>query len=430
MNLPHNIDLEKSIISHCLIVGPAEIVDSVCPDDFYNASHQKLFAHIVETHARGEPVDAPALIGTGMSAGDVARIMEYPVATDPEPACKKLKDLSTIRKTIFAASNIVTKCAGYKNNQDAASIVNDAQSSILAIEAGVQGDCWQKIGPACSETVEHLEKLSQNKGEITGVTSGYPLVDRITGGFQKSDLIILAARPGMGKTALALNIAENAAKIHTPVAFFSLEMSLHQLNCRIIARGARLNSKQLRNGRVQKDDWVRINNSVAKLYSLPLYIDDTPAQHYMEIRRRTRKLKRERGIGMVIIDYLQLARGDNPQFREREVSSISQGLKAMAKEMDIPVIALSQLNRKLDDLAEKRPSISHLRESGSLEQDSDIVVFIHRDDYYDRKDDNPRKGVAEIIFAKHRNGPTGWCPLAWIPEQSAFEIFQGEYKPK
>jgi replicative DNA helicase len=418
MQLPNNIDIEKSLIAHCLVSKSAEIVEMLSPDDFFNSKLSKIFSLIADSHRKGEPIDVSMIVGNGISGTDLAKLMEFPVAVSFEYSCNKLKELTAIRKTIQTANDIVQKCLKF-SGFNANDLINEAQSSIMGIEIGASEDCFKKIGPSCEKTVEHIEALNRS-GSITGITSGYPEVDKITGGFQMSDLIIIAARPGMGKTAFAINISENASRAGHPVAIFSLEMSLHQINCRMISRSSKVNSKSLRNGTVYKTDWQKINDSVAGLYDIPMYVDDTPALHYMEIRRRARKLKREKGIEMVIIDYLQLAKGDNPKYREQEVSSISQGFKAMAKELNIPVIALSQLNRKMEGNADKRPNLTHLRESGSLEQDSDIVIFIHREDYYKKKDEQ-KDGKAEIIFEKHRNGPTGWGVLDWIPHFSSFE---------
>lgn len=428
INIPNNIQIETSLISHAIIVGAGEMVESLCPDDFFNGKLRELFLRICKQHAAGEPIDVSALAGHGVTASELSRIMDHPIAMSVEASCKKLKDLTAIRRLIFAANETMQRCQEF-NGDGADRLINDAQTSIMAIEPAVSGDTACRFGLSCEQTIERIEQLQKNKALMTGVTSGYPGIDKITGGFQRSDLIILAARPGMGKTALAVNISQNSALSGSPVAFFSLEMSQHQLNCRVLARAARINGNDIRNCRITNPQWDRMTLAASKLYNIPLYIDDTPGLHYMEIRRRARRLKRDRGISLVVVDYIQLARGDNPQFREREVASISAGLKNMAKELDLPVIALAQLNRKLDDNANKRPALSHLRESGALEQDADIVIFIHRDDYYNQDDNNPKRGLAEVIFAKHRNGPTGFSVLTWIPEQSAFENFSGEYQP-
>jgi replicative DNA helicase len=273
------------------------------------------------------------------------------------------------------------------------------------------------------DNIDLLEERQGNKSLITGVTTGYTLLDHKTSGFQNSDLIILAARPGMGKTAFALNIARNAAmEAGVPVAIFSLEMSKEQLSMRMLSSEARLDSTRLRSGFISQEDWLRITEAASNLSNAPIFIDDSPVLTAMEIRAKARRLKLDKNVGLIIIDYIQLMQGRrSAERRELEISEISRALKALAKELNLPVVALSQLNRMLEQRSDKRPQLSDLRKSGALEQDADVVTFIYRDEVYNKDESNPNKGKAEIIISKQRNGPIGMLPLVFLNTYTRFE---------
>ncbi len=273
------------------------------------------------------------------------------------------------------------------------------------------------------DNIDSLEERQGNKSLITGVTTGYTLLDHKTSGLQNSDLIILAARPGMGKTAFALNIARNAAmEAGVPVAIFSLEMSKEQLSMRMLSSEARLDSTRLRSGFISQEDWLRITEAASSLSNAPIFIDDSPVLTAMEIRAKARRLKLDKNVGLIIIDYIQLMQGRrSAERRELEISEISRALKALAKELNLPVVALSQLNRMLEQRSDKRPQLSDLRESGALEQDADVVTFIYRDEVYNKDENNPNKGKAEIIISKQRNGPIGMVPLVFLNTYTRFE---------
>ena len=270
-----------------------------------------------------------------------------------------------------------------------------------------------------------MEKLAEKKELITGVPTGYDDLDRITSGLQPSDLIILAGRPSMGKTALAINIVQNAAIFHKiPVAVFSLEMSKEQLGLRMLCSVSRVDSQDLRTGFIRDVDWPKLARATGILSEAPIFIDDTPAIGVLEMRAKCRRLKAEYDIGLVVVDYLQLMRGrSNAERREQEISEISRSLKAMAKELNLPVMALSQLNRSLESRPNKRPQLSDLRESGAIEQDADVICFLYRDEIYNKSEDNPRRGIAEVIIGKQRNGPTGTVDLTFIDKFTTFENY-------
>ncbi len=329
-----------------------------------------------------------------------------------------VKEKAVLRDLISIASNISNR--SYDDTEETEKILDDAERMVLEISQKRARSGLTPISEVIDDTLSQLEILSQKKEGLTGLTSGFIDLDRITSGWQKSDFIILAARPAMGKTAFALNMAQNAAiATHEPVAIFSLEMSKEQLVNRMVSSMAEIDQQTLRNGRIYGDDWVQLVNAIAPLAEAPVYIDDTPAISVREVRAKARRLKTERGLSLVIIDYLQLMGSTGRiESRQQEVSQISRSLKALARELDIPIIALSQLSRSVEQGQEKKPSLSHLRESGSLEQDADIVMFIYRDEYYN--EDSEKKGQAEIIIAKHRNGATGSVDLSFRKEFTKF----------
>ena len=396
--------------------------------DFYRHDHGVLFATMRKMNEQNIPVDLVTITaqldkdGNLEKAGGITYVAQIAnslgSASNIVHYASIVKEKAVLRDLISIASNISNR--SYDDTEETEKILDDAERMVLEISQKRARSGLTPISEVIDDTLSQLEILSQKKEGLTGLTSGFIDLDRITSGWQKSDFIILAARPAMGKTAFALNMAQNAAiATHEPVAIFSLEMSKEQLVNRMVSSMAEIDQQTLRNGRIYGDDWVQLVNAIAPLAEAPVYIDDTPAISVREVRAKARRLKTERGLSLVIIDYLQLMGSTGRiESRQQEVSQISRSLKALARELDIPIIALSQLSRSVEQGQEKKPSLSHLRESGSLEQDADIVMFIYRDEYYN--EDSEKKGQAEIIIAKHRNGATGSVDLSFRKEFTKF----------
>jgi replicative DNA helicase len=342
-------------------------------------------------------------------------------AANAEHYATLVRNKSLQRSLIGACSDIISNC--YDASQDIEQLLDHSESSIFSISERTTGKVFKSSKELVSKVFEDLEKRVERKELVTGVTTGYFRLDSMTAGLQPSDLIIIAARPSMGKTAFVLNMAMRAAvNAGTPVAIYSLEMSMESLMMRMLCAWGKVDLGKLRKGFLDDEDWAKLYAAADVLSRAPIYIDDTPAITTLDLRARTRRLHADKGVGMVVVDYLQLMRSSRrTDSRELEISDISRNLKALAKELNIPVIALSQLNRKVEERTNKRPMLSDLRESGAIEQDADIIMFVYRDEVYNKRDDNPKKGVAEIIIGKQRNGPTGMAELAYIGSYTAFE---------
>ena len=414
--LPQSLEAEQAVLAAMFNDRDAilEAIPLLKESDFYRHDHGVLFATMRKMNEQNVPVDLVTITaqldkdGNLEKAGGIAYVAQIANsignAANVAYYANIVKEKAVLRDLISIASNISNR--SYDDTEDTEKILDDAERMVLEISQKRTRSGLTPVAEVIDQSLSHLEILSQKKEGLTGLTSGFVDLDRMTSGWQKSDFIILAARPAMGKTALALNMAQNAAMAtKQPVAIFSLEMSKEQLVNRMISSLAEIDQQTLRNGRIYGDDWIRLVNAVAPLGEAPVYIDDTPAISVREVRAKARRLKTEQGLGLIIIDYLQLMGSTGRiESRQQEVSQISRSLKALARELDIPIIALSQLSRSVEQGQEKKPSLSHLRESGSLEQDADIVMFIYRDEYYN--EDSDKKGQAEIIIAKHRNGAT------------------------
>jgi replicative DNA helicase len=430
---PQNIEAETSLLSAILIDNDTlfDVLEVITPDDFYRLAHQKIFAAAAELFSNREPIDLITLSNALKEKGELesvggaaylARIVDtVPLAVNARHYARIIHNKATLRRLINNASSIVKRC--FEDRGDVQEIVNFAEQSIFEISEEKATKAFHTIRDLIADNYDMLDKRAENKSILTGVPSGFTRLDTLTSGFQNSDLIIIAARPGMGKTSFALNIARNAAvDSSAPVAIFSLEMSKEQLSLRMMCAEGRVDSVRARTGMFHKEDWMNLMAAGGVLSEAPIYIDDSPNISASSIRTKARRLKMDKGLGLIIVDYLQLMRGMTvSERRDLEISEISRTLKILAKELDIPIIALSQLNRALEQRSDKRPILSDLRESGALEQDADLVAFIYRDEIYNKEETNPEKGKAEIILAKHRNGPVGSVMLTFLGAYTRFE---------
>lgn len=415
-----------------------DIVQLVRDTDFYKPENAILFKAILEIDESGQSVDLVTMTNKLRKenllekAGGVFYLGQIAAAPSTvynvKQYAKIVQEKSTMRQLIRISDGIRNRC--FDDAEPVESILDDAERLVLDISKQRQRNDVTRVDEIVPTNLEKIEEAAKQEDEITGIPSGFIDLDHMTNGWQRSDLIILAARPAMGKTALCLNMAANAAiDYHYPVAIFSLEMSKEQLVMRMLAAAARIDQKRLRTGQLNPDEWGAFLQKIGPLTSAPIYIDDTPAITIRELRAKARRLQsREGDLGLILVDYLQLMGGSgNSENRQQEVSEISRSLKALARELNVPIIALSQLSRTVEQTKDKRPQLSHLRESGSLEQDADIVLFIHREEYYN--EDTDRRGIADVIIAKHRNGPTGTVELAFQNELTRFDnlIREGGY---
>ncbi|ANB61656.1 replicative DNA helicase [Anoxybacteroides amylolyticum] len=428
---PQNIEAEQAVLGAIFLDASALTLASeiLIPEDFYRAAHQKIFHAMLKVADKGEPVDLVTVTAELADAkaleevGGVSYLSELadsvPTAANVEYYARIVEEKSVLRRLIRTATSIAQD--SYTREDEVDVLLNEAEKKIMEISQRKHSGAFQNIKDVLVQAYDNIEMLHNRKGEITGIPTGFTELDRMTAGFQRSDLIIVAARPSVGKTAFALNIAQNVAtKTNENVAIFSLEMSAQQLVMRMLCAEGNINAQNLRTGKLTPEDWGKLTMAMGSLSNAGIYIDDTPSIRVSEIRAKCRRLKQESGLGMVLIDYLQLIQGSgrNRENRQQEVSEISRSLKALARELEVPVIALSQLSRSVEQRQDKRPMMSDIRESGSIEQDADIVAFLYRDDYYDKDSEN--KNIIEIIIAKQRNGPVGTVQLAFIKEYNKF----------
>ncbi|AVX21861.1 primary replicative DNA helicase [Carboxydocella sporoproducens DSM 16521] len=427
---PHNLDAEQSVLGSMLLDQEAvfKAMEIIRAEDFYRDAHRLIFEAICDLADRSEPVDiitvAEELRQRGQldKVGGAAYIATLsgivPTAANVEYYARIIREKSLLRALISAATRIAQ--LGYEGEAEAEEILMQAEKMIYDLSQRKASRTFATMHEILMETFDRIEYLYQNKGDVTGVPTGFIDLDRLTSGLQPSDLIIVAARPAMGKTSFCLNIAQHAAiKAGIPVAIFSLEMSREQLVQRMLCSEAMVDQHRLRTGQLTEQDWPRLVRAVGPMAQAPIFIDDTVGISVLEMRAKCRRLKAEHGLGLVIIDYLQLMQGSRrSESRQQEISEISRALKGLARELNVPVIALSQLSRAVEQTHDKRPNLSHLRESGAIEQDADIVSFIYREEYYNP--DTEKKGIAEIIIAKHRNGPVGSVELGFLNEFTKF----------
>jgi replicative DNA helicase len=428
-SLPYNLEAEQSVIGSMLIdkTAIARAVEVLKGDDFYRDSHKVIFNAIFELYQKDTPIDMITLLEHLRSAekleasGGVTYISEIsnsiPSTANLSSYIKIVEDKSILRRLIRASTEIMENC--YNKQDDVEAVMDLAEQKVFNIAERKNSSDFEAMNTVLERGFLEIERIFNNKGETTGVSSGFPELDAMTSGFQSGDMILIAARPSMGKTTFALNLVENAAlRGGKNVAVFSLEMSKEQLAYKLLCSQANVDMTKLRNGNLEDKDWENIAKASGPLAAAKIFIDDTAGTSIMDMRSKCRKLKMEHGIDMVVIDYLQLMSGSNPENRQQEVSEISRSIKALAKEMKCPVIALSQLSRGPEQRADHRPMLSDLRESGSIEQDADIVMFLYRDEYYNKETED--KNVAECIISKQRNGPVGTVKLAWIGQFSKF----------
>ncbi|NNU83606.1 replicative DNA helicase [Geobacillus sp. BMUD] len=428
---PQSIEAEQAVLG-AVFLDPTALTlasERLIPEDFYRAAHQKIFHAMLRVADKGEPVDLVtvtaelAALEQLEEVGGVSYLSELadsvPTAANVEYYARIVEEKSVLRRLIRTATSIAQD--GYTREDEIDVLLDEAERKIMEVSQRKHSGAFKNIKDVLVQTYDNIEMLHSRNGDITGIPTGFTELDRMTSGFQRSDLIIVAARPSVGKTAFALNIAQNVAtKTNENVAIFSLEMSAQQLVMRMLCAEGNINAQNLRTGKLTPEDWGKLTMAMGSLSNAGIYIDDTPSIRVSDIRAKCRRLKQESGLGMVVIDYLQLIQGSgrNRENRQQEVSEISRSLKALARELEVPVIALSQLSRSVEQRQDKRPMMSDLRESGSIEQDADIVAFLYRDDYYNKDSEN--KNIIEIIIAKQRNGPVGTVQLAFIKEYNKF----------
>lgn len=427
---PHSLEAEQSVLGSMIIdkVAINTSVEIIRPDDFYKEANGEIYDAIISLFNKSEPVDLITLSeelkrrGTLESIGGFSYLANLSggVATtaNTEYYCKIVEEKSILRKLISSSNEIMGQA--YEDSEDVSVIIEKAEKNIFDITQGAHKQGFAPINEVLLDSFAKIEEMAANKGGLTGLTTGFIDLDNKLSGLQKSDLFLLAARPSMGKTALGINIVTNAAlEANAKAAIFSLEMSKEQLVQRMISSTAHVDLQKIISGNLSEDEWLQIINSMGPLSQAQVYIDDTAGISLMEMKAKCRRLKVEKGLDLILIDYLQLMQMEGRQeSRQQEISAISRGLKALAKEMDCPVVALSQLSRAPELRADHRPILSDLRESGAIEQDADVVMFLYRDDYYD--EDSDKKNIGEAIIAKHRNGPTGTVELVFKREFTKF----------
>lgn len=431
---PQNLEAEESVLASCLISPKdcEEIVELLKPEHFYKSSHQKIFSAIVSLHNDKIPIDSVTLSERLQSNGHLEAsggatyiaglINETPIATNAQHYARIITDKATKRSLIERCHQITKSC--YDNSDTAIEIVDKAQVSILELESNdVEKLPFESMNSILMETFDILDERFLNKGKLSGIPTGFSQIDTLTWGLQDTDLIVVAARPSLGKTSWALNVARHAAvdlEEPCPIGIFSMEMSKQQLSFKFLADLAKINTQKFKSGMFSREEWGSLASIAGKLANAPIYIDDSNALTIHEVRRRSRQMFKEHDIKLLIIDYIQLMSGPSKQNDDKILSDIANGLKNLAKELVIPVIAISQLNRDLERRNDKRPQLSDLRSSGTVEQAADVVAFVYRDEVYNTKNDNPFKGTAEIIIRKNRNGPTGTARLAFVDKYASF----------
>lgn len=431
---PHSTEAEQTVLGSALLdsVACEKIINLLLREDFYYEANKEIFDSIKQTHIQNIPIDILTVTEELKRREKIdyvggfeylASLTENIITSkNVETYCNIIKEKSTLRKLISLSNEIVDK--GYKESEEVQKLIELAEKKIFSISQNRNVNSFTDIQDVLLSVFDQLEERAMHKGSLTGITTGYDDLDRMTSGLQKSDLILLAARPSMGKTALALNIAMNAVKTGVSTALFSLEMSKEQYVQRILSMESMVESNKLRTGSLDDEDWSRLVTIMSTISNYKIYIDDTASISIFEMMSKCRRLKLEKGLDLIIIDYLQLMSGGGQNAsRQQEISDISRGLKTMARELNCPVVALSQLSRAPELRNDHRPIMSDLRESGAIEQDADVVMMLYRDEYY-HKEESEKKGITEVIITKQRNGPVGTVELAWIGQYTKFGNIQ------
>lgn len=430
---PQNLEAEQSILGGILLENAAlnPVLEIMAGSDFYSDAHRKIFGGILELSDRNQPVDLITLsnhlrdkkqldaVGGAVYLSQL--VDNVPSAANIGHYARIVKEKSVLRNLIGTATEILNRT--YGAGADVDSVLDEAEHAIFEISQNKIKPSFYPLKDIIKDSFRTIERLYEKKELITGVATGFTKLDEMTSGLQRSDLIIIAGRPSMGKTAFALNIAQFCSvEEGVPVAVFSLEMAKEQLAMRMLSSEARVDSQKIRKGFLGESDWPKLTTAAGRLSEARLYIDDTPSISVLEMKAKSRRLKAEHGLGLIVLDYLQLMKGSAySDTREQEISEISRSLKGLAKELSVPVVALSQLNRKVEDRTSRRPQMADLRESGAIEQDADVILFLYRDEVYNKSEDNPEKGFAEVIIGKQRNGPVGTVKLVFQEKFTRFE---------
>jgi len=431
--MPHNREAEEGILGAILINNQttSTVIESLGgPEDFYVEANEKIYRAMIGLTEASQPIDMITLVETLSVSGElpnvggaeyVAHLMDAtPTTANVNHHARIVREKAAVRRAVYAAKEIAA--GGMGDHGDVEEFLDEAERKIFEVARSRQASPYTQLKPIVHEVFNSIEAASQHEGSVTGVPSTYTKLDELTAGFQPGDLIIIAGRPSMGKTAFALNVGINAAmRDARRVLVFSLEMGKESLVRRMLCSEGRVDASRVRTGTLTDDEWPRLIEAAGTLTDLPVFVDDSPALSVLEVRAKARRMKAEQGLDLIIVDYLQLMRagGKGAESREKEISEISRSLKALAKELPAPVIALSQLNRALEGRQDKRPMLADLRESGAIEQDADLILFIYRDEVYNK--DTEAAGIAEIIIGKQRNGPTGTVELRFTHEHTRFD---------
>lgn len=432
---PHDLEAERAVIGAMLISETAvsAVAEKVEATDFYSETHRVIYVSMMKLYSRGEPIDQLTLTNELRSSGEFDRVggrayvfqivESVPTAANAGRYADIVRGKALLRSVIDAGSRISEDA--FREPEDVSEALDAAEQLIYGISNRSLRDHLSPVSELAPGALEMIQRLYEQEGEVTGVETGFEDLDKLTTGFHKSDLVVLAARPAMGKTAMALNAIWHAAgEKKAPVAIFSLEMSKEQLVQRLISQTTRIPTQSLRSGNVKAEDWPKLLHGVAEVSKAPIWIDDTAGVSLMEMRAKTRRLASQLNaaggppLALIVVDYLQLMIGNNRENRQQEIAEISRGLKVLARDLDVPVLAIAQLSRAVEARHDKRPMLSDLRDSGAIEQDADMVMFLYRDEYYNPDSDD--KGIAEVIVGKHRNGPTGKVQLAWLEQYTKF----------
>jgi len=433
---PQNIEAEQSVLGSLLLDKEAliKVADFLKSDDFYRDDHKVIYEAILKLYEKRKPIDVLTLTdilekekklkSVGGASYLTTLVNSVPTAANVVTYAQIIQQKATLRRLISAATNIAEM--GFDENTEMETLLDKAESTLFNVSQQYVRQYFTPIKDVLAESFERIDKLHREKGVLRGVPTGFKDLDNLLAGLQKSDLIILAARPSVGKSSLALNMADHiACEKKMPVGIFSLEMSKEQIIDRLLCLRGSVDSWKLRTGNLEDEDFGKLNYAMGVLSEAPIFIDDSPMLNAMEIRTKARRLQADNDLGLIVVDYLQLMQGTSfhsSDNRVQEVSEISRNLKALARELDVPVLALSQLSRAVEHRPDKKPILADLRESGSIEQDADVVMFIYRDDAYDQ--DSDKKNIAEILIRKHRNGPTGDIELYWKPEYMKFATIE------